>query len=182
MNIWWILVYNRAKKWIKSSKSIKINTNVFYYLFNFMKINLKLCNLHKPQKRLKQAKNKIFNSVKKLKLFWKNFYTLILHIYCTARLRPQQPDRPARPAPQHCTADYNHIRKAPPNCAGRATIAIKRPDLPCIQFLRVSNVISLLNHKTRYKPNKTILEYMQGWTRRGICYDMILLLYAVFLW
>lgn len=41
----------------------------FTIYFNFMKINLKLCNLHKPQKRLKQAKNKIFNSVKKLKLF-----------------------------------------------------------------------------------------------------------------
>jgi len=41
----------------------------FTIYFNFMKIKLKLCNLHKPQKWLKQAKNKIFNSVKKLKLF-----------------------------------------------------------------------------------------------------------------
>lgn len=41
----------------------------FTIYFNFMKINLKLCNLHKSQKWLKQAKNKIFNSVKKLKLF-----------------------------------------------------------------------------------------------------------------
>ena len=53
----------------------------FTIYFNFMKINLKLCNLHKPQKWHKQAKNKIFNSVKKIKTFLKKFlYTDFAYI------------------------------------------------------------------------------------------------------